>query len=116
LLVLFQIKGRQHARMFLAHRFELFGLEIERLQDRRRHLLVLDPFAHDLAVKLRVGDDQQHVGVVVRKTAVLGDLLLARAVDRAGDGLDDDVRSASQRRVSELFHRSSPAKIFWMRA
>ena len=91
---------------FAAHRFEPLGLQAQRRQDRRRDLLVLDPVADNLPVKLRVGDDQQHVRVVLGETAVLGDLGLALAVNRARDRLEDDIRRASQRRVAELILQS----------
>jgi hypothetical protein len=81
---------------------ELAGVEAERPQNRRRDLLVLDPVVNRASFEARVGDNQQHVGIVVREAAVLGDLRRVLAVDRAMERLDDDVGRAALRRVAEL--------------
>ena len=85
------------------------GAEVEVPQDRRGHLGRVDRGGHDggsagfLVAPGAVHDQQGHVGVVGGKAPVLGDLRLARGVDRAGDGLDDDVgRPGIVRRVVEL--------------
>ena len=78
-------------------------------EDRRRDLLVLDLVVDRAALDVRVGDDQQNVGVIVAEAAMLGDLFRAAAVDRAMERLDDDVGRAAQGRVAQRLFQLPPA-------
>src|SRR5581483_5832578 len=84
-----------------AHRLEFVRIETQRLENGRRDLPVRDALADISGVELRIGDDEQDVGVILGETAVFGDLLAALAVDRAGDRLDDDIRRTAGRRIAE---------------
>src|SRR5262249_40796354 len=73
---------------------ELRRVQAERLEDGRANLHVRHVVGDGRGLELRARQDQRRVRVVGREATVLGNLLLAFAVDHTGDWLDDQVRRA----------------------
>ncbi len=89
---LVEIQPGQDWSAFLPDRIEAVRVEAQQLKDGGGDLHRLHEARDRLAVKIRVRDEQHHVGVVVRKAAVLGLLLEASGVHHAHVGYHDDVR------------------------
>ena len=77
-------------------------IQLQRREDRRRHLRRDDGRGVGGGRPRRERDDQRHVAVVGRVAAVLRVLLRAAGVDHARVRLHDDVGRAAERRVAEL--------------
>jgi len=72
---------------------QLVGVEPQRLQDGRSHLLVADRSVDGFAPHVRLRNQQSHVHVIFVQSAALGNLRAA-GEDHACVDLQHDVRSA----------------------
>src|SRR5215472_10139854 len=94
---------RQYWCAFLLCGLERGRVQAERLEDGRRYLRRGHRSLHHPGAKARVRDNQSNIRVAEAETAMLGDFLRRTRVDRAVDGLYDDVgRGRIFRRIIEL--------------
>src|SRR5260370_38132208 len=84
-----EAQARQGLGSFFADRVQVARLEIQRSENRRRHLSGRDMLPNLLLTQPRVGDEQRDVSIVERAAAVLGGLLAAAVVDEAPIRLSD---------------------------
>src|SRR6185312_1726626 len=100
-LALAVTRERQPLRALERHGLQRAGVEVQRLQDGRRHLAQVDRRRDRAGAGLRADDDERHVRALVVERAVLA-LLRADARGRVDDALlrlDDDVGAAVGRQV-----------------
>jgi hypothetical protein len=105
-----EAQPRKLLSAFVLNGLEPAWIESERPQDRRRDLSGLDGRRDGLRSETRIRHKQDDVGVVPRKAAMLGDLLLLARVDHPDIGRYDYVRSpriAVGWKARKIEHRSN---------
>ena len=91
-----RMKGAERARVLLAvaDGIQALRIESENSENRGRDLSCFHECGHGALVDLRIGNQQQDVRVIRRKTTVLRLFLGASRVDDPGIGQHDDIRRA----------------------
>src|SRR5277367_6120149 len=93
-VVLGSIQARQNGCAFLPDGIQARRIEAEDLQDSGGHLSRFHKAVDSARLDARVGDQQYHVGVIVREAAMLGLLLGAAGVNHSDVRRYDDIGRA----------------------
>src|ERR1700726_4328629 len=94
LIPLFKVESRKNRSEFFSNRLQAIGIESQGLQDGGSDLLGFDRSGDGLVLETRVRDQQHHVGVIMRETAMLHQFPGAPGINHSNIGLDKNIRRA----------------------
>src|SRR5579885_2474742 len=90
----FELDRRKNGRSLFANGIQFAWIDAQRLEDGRRDLGSADGGFDGPGIESRIGEQQDHVGVVMRESAMLGLFMVAAGVSYADIRGHDDIGRA----------------------